>query len=231
MTVTATGSQLTNKIISVPTTSNGTPSVDRHAQTIALVTPFPENAVATAEASWAAVPVPAIRTMLLDATDNDQVIHWRGGTAIDTIAYEILTPGVEYTVAGELVNKANGEGTGITGQNTFTPVEANGAVQVTFIIPEGHASQTFVAFERLYLGADTSGTPVATHEDIHDAAQTVTVESAPAEATVTPQLNNSSKSNAKLATTGGEAPLGMAVLGLLTVTAGAVLVLRRRRVS
>ena len=126
-------------------------------------------------------PAPVIGTSLVDAADGDQVLPWNGGTLIDTVAYQNLTPGVEYTLLGELMNQADSSATGITGQLTFTPPAANGSVAVTFVVPEGYAGMTLVAFEWLFLG-NTPGAPgdaIAVHTDINDPAQTITVEAAP----------------------------------------------------
>ncbi|MCO7275515.1 VaFE repeat-containing surface-anchored protein [Cellulosimicrobium cellulans] len=180
--VTAAGSSSTGRIISVPTVTGGTPTGSDHAQTIVLVTPSTTRTSAEASASWSAVPAaadPVIGTSLVDSADGDRVLPWNGGTVIDTIAYQNLTPGVEHTVTGELVRKSDGTGTGITGSTTFTPAEANGSVEVSFVVPAGYAGEALVAFERLRVGTETTGDPVAVHEDIDDAAQTVTIEALP----------------------------------------------------
>lgn len=180
--VTAAGSSSTGRIISVPTVTGGTPTGSDHAQTIVLVTPSTTRTSAEASASWSAVPAaadPVIGTSLVDSADGDRVLPWNGGTVIDTIAYQNLTPGVEHTVTGELVRKSDGTGTGITGSTTFTPAEANGSVEVSFVVPAGYAGEALVAFERLRVGTETTSDPVAVHEDIDDAAQTVTIEALP----------------------------------------------------
>jgi len=121
-----------------------------------------------------------IATTLVDKTDGDKNIAAAGGTATDTITYENLLPNTEYTATGELVDKATGEGTGITGTTTFTTsATGNGTVDVEFTITDQWAGHTLVAFETLTHGDDT----IATHEDINDAAQTVTVGKAPTVAT------------------------------------------------
>src|SRR5699024_3487715 len=56
---------------------------------------------------------PWIGTSLVDKADGDKNVAWEGGTVVDTVTYEGLTPGEEYTVTGELMDKATGEGTGI----------------------------------------------------------------------------------------------------------------------
>ncbi|WEK61683.1 MAG: VaFE repeat-containing surface-anchored protein [Candidatus Microbacterium colombiense] len=182
VSVTATGSSATGKIISVPSSAAPTPTAENHAQTIILVAPSTATTADAATVEWTttAVAAPSIGTSLVDSADGDRILPWNGGTVIDTVAYQNLTPGTEYTLTGELQNKADGTATGITGSTTFTPETANGTIDVTFTIPTGYAGTTLVAFERLHEGTDTTGESVAVHEDIDDAAQTVTIEQAPA---------------------------------------------------
>ncbi|QOR71081.1 VaFE repeat-containing surface-anchored protein [Ruania alkalisoli] len=177
--VTAAGTSSTGKIVSVPTVPGTTPTAEDHAQTIILVTPSTTRTTAEASVSWTALPVPVIGTSLVDAADSDRVLPFDGGVVVDTVTYENLTPGVEYTVTGELMHQSDGSGSGITGSTTFTPDAASGSVDVEFTVPTGFAGESLVAFERLFEGADVSGEPVAVHEDIDDEAQTVTVEEAP----------------------------------------------------
>lgn len=113
---------------------------------------------------------PQLGTSAADQSDGDRTLDARGGTIVDTVTYTGLTPGVEYTIKGELVTP---EGTplNITGETTFTPTTTNGTVTVTFTVPAGHDGTSLVAFERAY---DAQGL-VATHEDPTDPAQTITV--------------------------------------------------------
>ena len=145
--------------------------------------------IASAEVVFADEAIPTIGTSLVDSADQDQVLPWNGGTVVDTVTYDGLTPGTEYTVAGELYNQADGTATGITASTTFTPTAAAGTVDVTFTIPTGYAGTQLVAFEWLYLGTDTDGEAIAEHTDIEDAAQTVTIEEAPT--TTAPSIGTS----------------------------------------
>ncbi|MBC1606160.1 VaFE repeat-containing surface-anchored protein, partial [Listeria rocourtiae] len=94
---------------------------------------------------------------------------------VDTVRYENLTPGREYTVKGVLMDKATEaplvvDGEQVEAETTFTPETANGEVDVTFTFnAKALAGQEVVAFERLY----TDNKEVAVHTDIHDADQTV----------------------------------------------------------
>ncbi|MFD4992210.1 VaFE repeat-containing surface-anchored protein [Cellulosimicrobium cellulans] len=180
--VSAAGSSSTGRIVSVPTATGGAPTAGDHAQTIVLVAPSTTRTTALASVSWSAQPTdadPVIGTSLVDSADGDRVLPWNGGTVVDTIDYQNLTPGIEYTVSGELVRKSDSVGTGITGSTAFTPAEADGSVDVMFVVPDGYAGEDLVAFERLHVGTQTATDPVAVHEDIDDAAQTVTIEALP----------------------------------------------------
>jgi len=184
VTVSAAGSSGSGNVVSVPTITGGTPTEANHAQSIILIAASTATTSGEASTQWAAAPVaavPSIGTSLVDSADGDRVLAWNGGTVIDTVAYQNLTPGTTYTLTGELIRKSDGTTTGITGTATFTPTSANGSADVTFQVPQGYAGATLVAYERLFAGTGT--TPVATHEDINDAAQTVTVENAPIAAT------------------------------------------------
>ncbi|KGL37827.1 VaFE repeat-containing surface-anchored protein [Listeria newyorkensis] len=95
---------------------------------------------------------------------------------VDTVRYENLTPGREYTVKGILMDKSTEapllvDGEQVEAETTFTPETPNGEVEVTFTFnAKALAGQEVVAFERLY----TDNKEVAVHTDINDADQTVT---------------------------------------------------------
>ncbi|MDR2256858.1 MAG: VaFE repeat-containing surface-anchored protein [Arthrobacter sp.] len=174
---------------------------------------------------------PSIGTSATDQADGDKVISWDGGKVVDAVKYENLTPGQEYTLKGELMDKATGKGTGITGETTFTPETASGTVDVVFTVPAGHAGSTLVAFEDLL----SKGEVVASHKDIDDNAQTVTVEEEP----VTPGTPSTPvpgqpapgvTPDVDLAHTGfGGVAIGSAAAALLAAGLIVVLATRRRR--
>lgn len=93
----------------------------------------------------------------------------------DTVVYENLTPGKEYTLKGELHLEKNGKDAGklATGNAvTFTPKKADGTVEMTFTVTDANAKDgNYVAFEYLYDG----DTLVTSHADIKDDDQTVKV--------------------------------------------------------
>ncbi|MGW8484578.1 VaFE repeat-containing surface-anchored protein [Microbacterium sp. NPDC055903] len=176
---TANGASGTGLIISTPVVGSPTATPESHRQSLILVAAEDATTTASAEGNWIAAAVPTIGTTLVDAADDDHNLVWNGGTVIDTIAYTGLTPGQQYTVAGELMLQSDGSATGIEGSTTFTPTVADGSVEVTFTVPSGYAGDALVAFEYLYEGATATGTPVAEHTDIEDEAQTVTVDEEP----------------------------------------------------
>jgi len=178
VTVTAQGAGGSGNIISVPNTAGGTPTAADHAQTLILIEPSDATTTGSAAVTWTAAPTPSIGTTLVDQADGDHTIPAGGGTVVDTVAYQNLTPGTSYTVTGELRRKSDGSATGITGTATFTPTQANGTVDVTFTVPSGYAGEQLVAFEELKVTGQSA--VVAEHKDINDAAQTVTVSPAPA---------------------------------------------------
>jgi TQXA domain-containing protein len=232
VTVAANGSSATGDVISVPDGDATTATADSHAQSLILVAANTTKTTAAATAAWSALAVPAIGTTLVDAADRDHSLVWNGGTLTDTVAYQNLTPGTQYTVSGELMKKSDGTGTGITGSMTFTPTAADGSVDVSFTVPQGYAGQVLVAFEELFEGASATGTPVAVHNDIDSAAQTVTVDQAPvaaAPAAAAPAAS-AAVAHGQLAATGGELPIGYGVAGILAVIAGLVLFGVRRRI-
>ncbi|MFJ6530947.1 VaFE repeat-containing surface-anchored protein [Microbacterium sp. NPDC091662] len=229
LTAAVDGTGATGLVVSVPVVPGDTPTSASHAQSIVLVGAANAATSAAADITWRATASPTIGTTLTDAADGDQALPWNGGSLVDRIAYTGLTPGTEYTVSGLLMRKSDTSSTGITGSTTFTPTAADGSVDVTFIVPTGYAGQTLVAFEYLFLGATAAGTPIATHTDIDDAAQTVAVAAAPASgASASPA--DTSVGAARLAATGGDAPIGLISVAFLAVLSGAALLVIRRRV-
>ncbi|MEU4014933.1 VaFE repeat-containing surface-anchored protein [Microbacterium sp. NPDC028030] len=235
--VAAEGSSSTGTVISVPNTPGGTPTAADHAQSIILVAPDTTKTTAEATVQWAAQPgaaQPVIGTSLLDAADGDRVLDWKGGTVVDTVAYQNLVPGTEYTLWGELMRKSDGQATGITGSTTFTPTTPDGSVEVDFVVPEGFDGEVLVAFEALFEGTEPSGEPLAVHQDIDDAAQTVTVEAAPVVVSPTPTPTPTPGAPVpagagNLAATGGTVPLAATAVAVLAVVVGAILMRARRR--
>ena len=104
---------------------------------------------------------------------------------MDTVKYSGLIPGKEYTLKGSMQVKKSDEdgnftaeplevdGKPVTAETTFTPETASGEVEVTFTFDSrAIADKTdIVVFESL----ERCGTEIASHKDIEDGKQTVTV--------------------------------------------------------
>ena len=97
---------------------------------------------------------------------------------VDKVTYKNLVPGKEYTISGKLMDQKTGKAAlvdkkELTAQAKFTPEQASGSIELTFTFKADElGGKNLVAFEELYLG----NTLVASHTDIKDEAQTVTLE-------------------------------------------------------
>ena len=123
--------------------------------------------------------VPGISTSARDGIDGDKdVVVDDETTVIDTVEYKNLVPGKEYTLNGKLYSKSTGKplmvgDKPVTGQTVFTPEQPDGKVEVTFTFDSRDLEDKtdIVLFESLV----RSGTELASHADIDDKNQTVTV--------------------------------------------------------
>lgn len=123
-----------------------------------------------------------IGTEATDKADGDHaILPSLEATIVDTVYYENLLPGREYTVTGTLVDKETGKplyvsDKPITSTTTFTPNASTGEVQLEFTFDTtGLLGKEIVAFESV----SKDGIEVAVHEDIDDEAQTVIVKEGP----------------------------------------------------
>ena len=122
--------------------------------------------------------IPKIRTTAIsgDTKDHETKADDRI-TLIDTVAYESLEVGRDYTVSEKLMNQETNEpilldGKEITTKTTFTPETTDGTVDVTFTFDGTGLEDTgIVVFETLY----TENKEVAFHADITDEEQRVYV--------------------------------------------------------
>lgn len=139
--------------------------------------------------------VPEIRTK---AAVNGEKTAVAGGeiTVADTVYYNHLIPGREYTVKGILMDKSTGaallvNGKEITAEINFTPEKAEGEVIVRYTFDgKGIKCQTdIVVFEALYC----DGEELAVHADIDDTDQTVTLTVPPAPYIPAPKTGDNSK--------------------------------------
>ena len=132
------------------------------------------------------VVAPEIGTTATDSVDGDKNVSTDDAvTVTDSVAYKNLIPGKEYTLKGTLhVKKTDDEGKvteealvvdgkPVTAETTFTPETASGTVEVKFTFDSRNiADRTdIVAFESL----EKNGVEIASHTDIEDVKQTVTV--------------------------------------------------------
>ena len=100
-------------------------------------------------------------------------------TIIDSVAYSDLKPGKEYTVSGVLMDTETGKafldinGEEVRASTTFVPEEPTGTVDVLFKFNAVFVQDKtdIVVFEDLY----HKGIQLATHAEINDEGQTVTV--------------------------------------------------------
>ena len=98
---------------------------------------------------------------------------------VDTVRYTGLQVGKEYKLSGVLMNKATAkpfldfDGNEVTTEATFTPTDADGTVDVTFMFSSLHLKQDteVVVFETLY----REDIELATHAQIDDEGQTVKI--------------------------------------------------------
>ena len=128
------------------------------------------------------VSFPNIHTSAIDKeTQGHEPMPKEETTIVDTVAYENLTVGREYTVKGKLMLKETEEpllvnGKEVTAETTFIPESENGSVDVEFTFDASALSgKSVVVFERLY----TEEMEVAVHTDIQDDGQTVTFQTPP----------------------------------------------------
>ena len=133
------------------------------------------------------VKAPVIGTTAVDAADGDKTVTGEENVAVrDTVHYNNVTPGKTYKVIGTLYEKVldkNGkvtkkqlldaDGNPVTAETEFVPEDTYGTVDVTFAFDASDlkAKDKVVAFESLSL----NGKELASHADIEDKSQTVTI--------------------------------------------------------
>lgn len=121
---------------------------------------------------------PEIGTELVDASDSDHYILPGTVKLVDTVTFHNLIPGKQYIMRGKLTDKATGEAliagdSEVTAEVGFTPNEPDGTVDVTFELDASALADgaQCVAFEECW----KDNVQVATHADLNDEGQTVTV--------------------------------------------------------
>ena len=126
---------------------------------------------------------PEIKTTAKNAADGKKEF-WAYSKVelVDTVSYKGLIAGNKYTVIGKLMDKATGEpvlgrnNKEITATAEFEAKSSDGTVDVSFVFDASIlGGKTLVVFETL----TRNGTTVATHADINDVDQTVTIKRIP----------------------------------------------------
>lgn len=124
------------------------------------------------------VYVPHIQTEVQDTeSKSHNALADEKVTLEDTVSYEGLIPGKEYTMTGTLMDKETGKALlvndkEVTAETKFVPEKADGTVVVTFTFDAtGLEGKTLVAFET----CTYEGKNVAVHTDINDEKQTIYV--------------------------------------------------------
>ena len=98
-------------------------------------------------------------------------------TIVDKVFYKNLTIGKVYTVKGKLMDKATGQplivnGKEVTAEKTFTATRNAGSIDMEFTLPaKALQGKTTVVYEDMY----NDGVKIATHSDITDRNQTVSI--------------------------------------------------------
>ena len=98
-------------------------------------------------------------------------------TILDRVSYTNLAIGKVYTVKGKLMDKATGQplivnGKEVTAEKTFTATRNAGSIDIEFTLPaKALQGKTTVVYEDMY----NDGVKIATHSDITDSNQTVSI--------------------------------------------------------
>lgn len=144
--------------------------------------------------------VPKIGTTALDAATTDNVgSHGKKVKLVDKVSYKQLSEGETYTIKGKLIDKATGQplivngkvytvkgklmdkatgqsllvnGKEVTASKTFTATRNTGSIDMEFTLPaKALQGKTTVVYEDMY----NDGVKIATHSDITDSNQTVSI--------------------------------------------------------
>lgn len=177
---------------------------------------------------------PLIQTEFTDVDGNHEVEANKEVKLKDTVSYNNLTPGKEYSLTmtihvkdkdgkdeGELKDK---DGKPVTTTVKFTPEKADGTVEVPYTVDTtGLEEKSIVAFESL----QKDGKEIATHADITDSGQTIHVKKTP-----TPPTTPTTKTSKNVPNT-GQSPLGMILtdVGLVGIVGSGAWIFIRHRMA
>ena len=144
---------------------------------------------------------PKLSTTATDALDGDKnLIGEDNATIVDTVHYMNVTPGKTYKVSGTLYEKVtdkdgkvskkqllDADGSPVTAETEFVPEDTYGTVDVTFTFDGSLLKDNtpVVAFESL----SYKDKEIASHSDIEDEDQTVTMHTSEIGTTATDKLD------------------------------------------
>ena len=147
------------------------------------------------------VKTPVIGTTAVDAADGDKTVTGEENVAVrDTVHYNNVTPGKTYKVTGTLYEKVtdkdgkvskkqllDADGNPVTAETEFVPDDTYGTVDVTFTFNGSLLKDNtpVVAFESL----SYKDKEIASHSDIEDEGQTVTMHTSEIGTTATDKLD------------------------------------------
>lgn len=177
---------------------------------------------------------PLIQTEFTDEGGSHEVEANKEVKLKDTVSYNNLTPGKEYSLTmtihvkdkdgkdeGELKDK---DGKPVTTTVKFTPEKADGTIEVPYTVDTtGLEEKSIVAFESL----QKDGKEITSHADITDSGQTIRVKKTP-----TPPTTPTTKTSKSVPNT-GQSPLGMILtgVGLVGIVASGAWIFIRRRMA
>ena len=122
------------------------------------------------------VPTKLVKTTVKDQdTQTHEAIPKKETTLVDTVEFQDLQIGQEYTIKGTLMDKATGKpllinGKEVTAETTFTAKEKDGTVDVVFQFDASALKgKQIVVFEKVFLEEKE----ILAHEDLEDQGQTV----------------------------------------------------------
>ena len=142
------------------------------------------------------IPKIEIGTKVINKDTNNQTADVKSNnTFVDTVSYKGLVPGYEFILKGKIMDKTTGEplkvdGKEVVAEAKFTPENSEGTTDVTFTVNTTDlAGKDLVVFEKLYYG----DVEFASHEDLNDKNQTITVNTPETPKTTITQTGDTNK--------------------------------------
>ncbi len=175
--------------------------------------------------------IPKIGTTAKAEDGSKTISVAEAAKVIDTVNYENLTIGEEYTIKGVLMDKKTSkallvDGKEVTAEKTFVAKTESGNVDIAFAFnTKTLQEKTLVVFETL----EHEGKEIATHADINDDAQTVGVgvEIPPQQPSAEPSPEPGISKGAQ---TGREGlPMVALMIAIVAAVSGAVMLLVHKR--